>query len=50
MTCRIGPEPRRTRLDSELSDTDGKAETDDDLEGAWPLHTIPTLTEIRMRV
>ena len=50
MTCRIGPEPRRTRLDSELSDTDGKAETDDDLEGAWPLHTISTLTEIRMRV
>ena len=50
MTCRIGPKPRRTRLDSELPDTDGKAETDDDLEGMWSLHTFQTLTEIRMRL
>jgi tryptophanyl-tRNA synthetase len=42
MTCRIGPEPRRTSLDSELSDTDWEAETDDDVEGTWPLHTSPT--------
>ena len=36
-------------MDSELSDTDGEAETDDDLEGTWPLHTSPTVTETRMR-
>ena len=37
-------------MDSELSDTDGEAETDDDLEGTWPLHTSPTVTETRMRL
>ena len=46
--CRIGPEPFRTCLDFELSDTDGEVETDDDLEGMWPLHTSPTVTEIRV--
>jgi hypothetical protein len=40
MTCRIGPEPRRTRLDSELSDADWEVETDDDVEGTW--HTSRT--------
>ena len=37
-------------MDSELSDTDGEAETDDDLEGTWPLHTFPAVTETRMRL
>ena len=36
-------------MDFELSDTDGEAETYDDVEGTWPLHTSPTVTEIRMR-
>jgi hypothetical protein len=39
LTCRIGPEPCRTRLDSELFDTGWKAEADDDVEGTWFLHT-----------
>ena len=46
MTCRIGPEPCRNCLDFELSDTDGEVETDDDLEGMWPLYTYPTVAEI----
>jgi hypothetical protein len=45
MTCRIGPEPCRTRLDFEPLDTDGEAETDDDVEGTWPLHTSPAVTK-----
>jgi hypothetical protein len=45
MTCRIGPEP--CRLDFELSDADGEAETDDNVEGTWFLHTSLTVTEIR---
>jgi tryptophanyl-tRNA synthetase len=47
MTCRVGPDPCRTRLDFELSDADREAETDDDVEGTWFLHTSPTVTEIR---
>ena len=50
MTCRIGPEPRRTSLCSELSDTDGEAETDDDVEGTWLLHTSLAVTEIRIQL
>jgi tryptophanyl-tRNA synthetase len=50
MTCRIGPEPCRTGLDSELSDTDWEAKTDDDVEGTWLLHTSPTVTETRMQL
>ena len=50
MTRRIGPEPCRTGLDFELSDTDGEAETDDDVEGTWPLHISLTVTKTCMRL
>jgi tryptophanyl-tRNA synthetase len=43
LTRRIGPEPCRTRVDSELSDTGRKVEADDDVEGTWLFtHTSST--------
>jgi tryptophanyl-tRNA synthetase len=50
MTCRLGPEPRRTSLDSELSDTDWEAETDDDVEGTWHSAHISNHAMTRMRL
>ena len=37
-------------LYSELSETDGETETDDEVEGTWLLHTSLAVTEIRIQL
>ena len=37
-------------MDSELSDTDGEVETDDDVEGTLLLHVSLAVTEVRMQL